>query len=83
MPCMPVASPRMLGLYVRLRDTHAISSPRRRMPRPKLKPQSAVEGSNGSDLNGIAISATQPVSSMLAAVSQITVQSLWNELMFW
>jgi hypothetical protein len=80
---MPVTNPKMLGLYVRLRDTHAISSPRRRMPRPKLKPQSVVEGSNGRVLNGIAISATQPVSSMDAAVSQMTVQSLWNELMLW
>ncbi len=50
------------------------------MPRPKLKPHVSMDGSNGSDLNGITISVTQPVSSIVACVSQMTDQSPWKEL---
>src|SRR3970282_1551169 len=52
----PIARPDALGLYCRLRDTHALFSFLRTTPREKFKPQVSVLGSKDSDLNGIAIS---------------------------
>jgi hypothetical protein len=59
----PIARPDALGLYCRLRDTHALFSFLRTTPREKFKPQVSVLGSNDSDLNGIAISAIHPPSN--------------------
>ena len=75
--------PDVLGSELRLRETQPVRSSRRAIARRKLMPHVSFSGLNDSVLNGIAISVTQPCSSIVDAVYQMPSQSHCSSLMFW
>ncbi len=81
-PDKPPTSPNDDGLKSRLFEDQPICSPLRPMYRPTLKPQTSFSESNDSVLNGISISAIQPVSVIWASPCQIPRQFQFSDVTF-